>query len=219
MPERVIDVYRRYEVPPNLQRHLLRVAAVAELVQGAWRGPALDRERLRRVLLLHDVGNIVKADYVALPHLLEEEQPRVAHWLAVQRGYHARFGRDAGLATRGLAREIGLGDDELSLLDRMDFMRNEETVAGRDYHVKLAAYADQRVGPFGILSLSERLAEAKARYRADPGAFMASPRAARLIEHAHEIEAQIFECCGLEPHEIDDASAAPVIAALRSFEL
>ncbi len=217
MPERVIDLYRRYEVPPNLQRHLLRVAAVAELVLERWRGPALARDRIVRVLLLHDIGNIVKADYVALPQLLEEEQPRVAHWLEVQRRYHARFARDERLATHTIAREVGLGAEELELLARMDFMRNDETAASDDYHAKLAAYADQRVGPFGILSLEARLAEAKQRYRADPSAFMASARASALIAHAHEIETQVFECCAIEPHEIHDEAAAPVIEALRSF--
>lgn len=215
----VIEIYRRYEIPPNLRRHHLRAAAVAALMCDAWHGPPVRRERLVRVLLLHDLGNIVKADYKAWPQVLEEEQPRVAHWIGVHQRYRARFGEDADRATRTLAGEVGLDREELALLDGMSFMHNERTLAGRDYETKLAAYADQRVGPFGILSLYDRLEEAKARYGAGPGAFMGSRRAATLMACAHRIEQEVFCHCTLRPEDIDDRTAQPVMEALRSFEI
>jgi hypothetical protein len=215
----IAEVYRHYEVPPNVQRHMLRVAAVAEQMGRHWHGPPLRRERLVTVLLVHDLGNIVKCDYVNLPHMLEEEQGRVEHWRAVQARYQARFGTDDHLATHALAREVGLDDAALGLLDRMAFEHNDETAAGGDLEAKIAAYADHRVGPRGVLSLADRFAEIKQRYRGAAGAFMQSARAEELIDCAYTIEKQLALCCGLAPADIDDASIRPWMESLRGFEV
>lgn len=214
----VAELYRRHEVPPNLQRHMLRAAAVAEMILDAWRGPAVDRRRVRRVLLVHDIGNIVKADYDRRPDMLEEEQGRVEHWRAVQARLRERFGADDALATATLARESGLDARELALLARMSFDRNDAILAGDDFEDKIAAYADQRVAPRGILSVRARLDEARERYRDAPGAFMASARAAHLIECAPRIEAQIFARCDVAPDAIHDRSAAPHVRRLSTSE-
>jgi hypothetical protein len=218
MSASIAELYGRYEVPPNLQRHMLRVAAVAEMILDAWHGPPVDRRRVRRVLLVHDIGNIVKADYEHSPEMLEEEQGRVDHWRDVQARYRAQFGRDDALATASIARAAGLDAREIDLLERMSFNRNDAILAGDDLEEKLAAYADQRVAPRGILPVRERLDEALERYRDAPGTFMASARAAHLIECAPRIEVQIFAHCRLAPTAIDDPSAAPYIARLHAIE-
>ncbi len=212
-------VYERHEVPPNVQRHMLRVAAVAERIGQRWYGPPFNRERVLSVLLVHDLGNIVKCDYENLPHMLEEEEPRAAHWSEVQARFRARFGADDHLATRALAAESGLGAEALALLDRMAFEHNDATLAGDDFEVKIAAYADQRVGPRGIVSLAERFTELKARYTGASGALLHGARGASLMECAHRIEEQLFARCRLAPADIDDAAVAPIVEALRDFEL
>lgn len=213
----IADVYRTHEVPPNVQRHMLRVAAVAEQILTGWRGARVDRGRLLTVLLVHDLGNIVKCDYDGLPHMLEEEQPRVEHWRAVQARHRARFGSDDHLATVTLARELGLDAAALDLLERMAFERNDETLAGSDPEAKIAAYADQRVGPRGVVSLAARFAEIKERYRGAAGAYMHTPRADFLIGCAHRIEEQVLASCALAPGDVTDASIAPIVESLRGF--
>ena len=212
-------LYRRLEIPPNLQRHMLRVAAVATLVWRHWRGDKLDGARVIRVLLLHDLGNIVKCDYQAMPEMLEEEQPNVAHWRQVQRRYLARFGPDAALATSTLAHACGLDGRERALLAGMDFWRTREASKGDDYEVMLAAYADHRVSPFGVVSQRARFAEAVARYQTTPDSPMSTPRAQRLIACGYHIEERLFEHCSLLPSAIDDAAIAPLLPGLREVDL
>lgn len=211
----VAELYGQLEVPPNLQRHMLRAAAVARLILDAWRGPALDQTRVIRVLLVHDLGNIVKADYDALPEMLEEELPRVEHWRAVQARQRARYGLDAAAATRAMAAEAGLDDDEQALLAAMDFWRTREAAEGENFEVMLAAYADHRVAPFGVVSQRERFAEARARYADAPGAPMATAKAQAMIAAAYRIEDRLFAHCTIAPNTIDDRAVAPVIASLR----
>lgn len=215
----ITEVYRHHQVPPNVQRHMLRVAAVAEQIGQTWQGPPIQRERLLTVLLVHDLGNIVKCDYDNLPHMLEEEQPRVEHWRAVQARYRARFGTDDHVASHTLARELGLDAAALDLLDRMAFEHNDETAAGDDFEAKIAAYSDHRVGPRGLLSLTDRFVEIKQRYQGAAGAFMHSPRADFLIDCAHQIERQVVACCDLAPADIDDLTIQPWLESLRSFQI
>jgi hypothetical protein len=198
---------------------MLRVAAVAEWLIQRWNGPRINRRRLMRVLLVHDIGNIVKRDYDRLPELPDAERVDVETWREVQARYRSRFGDDDELANRTLAREIGLDDDELDLIDRMQFEQNDKICASDDHDLKLAAYADHRVGPSGILSLSGRFDDIRRRYRGAYSAFMQSARAAFLMDCATRIERQIFEHCPFAPRDIDDIAVTPLTFALASFEM
>ena len=117
------QIYYVYHVPQLLQLHLLRVAAVARLIADNWDGPALDRQKLDRVLLLHDIGNIVKIDLNAPGSLSVHED--LQQYLADQQQYQQRFGQDDHLASREIAREIGLTSDELDFMDAKIFVKNE----------------------------------------------------------------------------------------------
>jgi hypothetical protein len=170
-------VYDRYSVPAGLRAHMLRVAGVATIILDHWQGSSVDRGSLIRVLLLHDIGNVVKMD-----------DPGVA---AVRLRYEQRYGADDHQVSLDIGREIGLSDAELDLMSRKVFLRNDQTRDGPDCAAKIGAYADQRVAPSGVLPLLERLAEGVARYRDKPGSSMNNPRTPALIEAAAEIEAQI----------------------------
>jgi len=206
----ITDIYRRYGIPEGLQMHMLRVAAIADQVLSAWHGPSVDRESLIRVLLLHDMGNIVKMDHE------HYESPRM---LAVREEYMSKFGKDDHRVSLEIAKELGLSGKELALMDGKVFIRNDETVASKDYARKIGAYADQRAAPDGVSILLIRLREAQHRYRDKPGSSMNNPRTEMLIECALQIEKQLMEHCDLKPEDITDASVAPFLERLRTFEI
>ena len=217
MSETANDLYTEWRVPPNLQRHLLTVAAVADAVLDAWFGPPIDRNRILRVLLLHDIGNVVKSDFDNQPNLLEEEQDRIDHWKHVQAEMIDRFGKDDHVASHRIAEIIGLSRDELALLDAKIFIKNDLTRESTDYELKLAAYADQRVAPHGVMGLLDRLSEAKERYRDKPGSSMNNPRTDLLIECAVAIENQLRQYMRINPDSITQDTLSDRIATLRHF--
>ena len=57
---KVLQIYEKYYLPENLQMHMLRVAACSWLIIDHWNGPQIDKNAIIRVLLLHDMGNMLK---------------------------------------------------------------------------------------------------------------------------------------------------------------
>lgn len=219
MHREVILIYEQLKIPPHLQRHMLRVAAVSEWIGERWAGPELNRELLRRVLLLHDLGNIVKGSYIDHPELLEEEAEHAEEWSRVQTEYVACYGSDDHIVSRALAASVGLKQAELDFMDAKVFVRNDETVKSSDYNLKIAAYSDQRVAPLGVLPLEERLRDAQRRYRDKPGSSMNNPRTEVLISSAFEIEAQIAKHCKDSLVEINDEAILTYVDRLKSYRL
>lgn len=206
----ITDIYKSYGIPEKLQMHMLRVAGIADQVLSTWHGPSIDRESLMRVLLLHDMGNIIKID-------CEPDENQLTS--TTREEYISKFGKNDHRISLEIAKELGLSDKELTLMDGKVFIRNDETVASQDYARKIGAYADQRAAPGGVNPLLMRLREAQRRYLDRPGSSMNNPRTEMLIECALEIEKQIMEHCDIEPEEITDASVAPFIEHLHTFEI
>lgn len=208
------EIYDEYCVPDVLQLHLLRVAAVARMIADSWNGPNLSSDMLDRVLLLHDIGNIVKMDLHEGPSWSADQLRR---YREVQSSYSAKYGTDDHLASREIARDVGLSEDDLDFMDAKVFIKNDSTLASSDFNLKVAAYADQRVAPTGVVGLLPRLREAQRRYRDKPGSSMNNPRTEMLIDCAVKIEEQIAAHLSFPVDAIDDELIAPHMHALRSY--
>jgi hypothetical protein len=197
----IAEIYDRYEVPEHLRLHMLRVAALGCVIDDNWSGPALRRAELRRVLLIHDIGNVVK-------------MPRESSDTEQRRALIQKYGNDDHAASYAIAREVDLTKSELALMDAKVFVRNDETLKSNDYTLKVAAYADQRVAPQGVMSLIKRLREAQDRYRDKPGSSMNNPRTPELIDCAIQIETQLAPYLRIAPDAIDNQTVSPYIERL-----
>lgn len=206
----ITDIYKHYGIPEMLQMHMFRVAAIADQILSAWNGPNINRESLMRVLLLHDMGNIVKMN------IEPSESPQTR---CMREKYYSKFGKDDHSVSHEIAKELGLSEDELSLMDGKVFIKNDETLLSNNYPRKIGAYADQRAAPDGVLPLLTRLREAQRRYRNKPGSSMNNPRTEKLIECALKIEKQLMAHCNIEPSDITDSSISFFLENLRTFEV
>ncbi len=160
---------------------------------------------MTRVLLVHDIGNIVKAG---------EPDPS-----SQREDFVRRYGSNDHAASRQIGAELGLTPAELDLMDAKVFVRNAETVNSSDYTLKVAAYADQRVAPSGVEALMQRLKEAEGRYRDRPGSSMNNPRTPELVQCASEIEKQVLTHADLEANAIHNSAIGPYVATLKSVDL
>ena len=63
----IFNIYAKYKIPPQLQTHQLRVAAVAKTIcEHLW--PKLsDMRTIISTCLVHDMGNIIKFDLDKFP--------------------------------------------------------------------------------------------------------------------------------------------------------
>jgi hypothetical protein len=210
-------VYSAYRIPPSLRMHMLRVAAVAAMVCEKWSGPGINRNDIILTSLIHDIGNIVKGNYDRFPALYPEQWADLKYWKAVQEVTAKRYGDTDQEATLNIAKELNVSDRVLYLLERKVFLRNEETLGSDDWDLKICAYADQRVAPRAVMSILERLVEAKERYRGVVHASVNSPRFQILTDCAERIEKQISQHLKIRTDQINDATTEPYIEKLRGY--
>lgn len=202
------NVYERFNIPPNLREHMLRVARVAGTILKNWHGQELNKEDIIAVCLIHDLGNIVKMDFSSEIgiKMLGKEANRIEHWKKVRQDIIKKYGEDEYQASRKMAEELDINKRLLFLLELNKVRIDKERLVSDDWEAKICSYADLRVSPFGVVSLVERFEDLKKRYaklnRDETGRnFFERFKAAGL-----EMEKQIFENVSISPQEINDRS-------------
>ena len=206
----ILKIYNQYHLPENLQMHMLRVAACTNLILDNWTGKPIDRKAITRVSLLHDMGNMVK--------IPEEGQDR--EFIVIRRKYFEEYGTNDHEINMVIGKNQGLNNKELEILDGKRSRKNEQTAKSDNYEIKICAYCDQRVAPDGVVSLKERLEDAKIRYKDKPlSVWSNEEKANQLIKWALEIEKQVMECCRLKPEDINNQSIQTYIDRLKEYEI
>jgi len=211
------DIYEAYRVMPSLQLHQLRVAAVGQMVC-----EALTQEvnvgEVTLACLFHDMGNIIKSDLSRYPEFLEPEG--LAHWEAVKADYIARYGADTHAANVAIAKEIGLPEHVVRIIDSIGFSNIQAIAAGTWLELKIVEYGDIRVGPHGVVSLEARFADALERYAHRYESRGAAETAYVLYaEYSKRIEKDLLESTHLLPSDITEKEASLRFGALRAYEI
>jgi hypothetical protein len=63
----VLEVYTKYRIPPNLQMHMLRVAAVGDLVSSHWNiSGQVDVNLIINTLPIHDTTQLMLLKYQSM---------------------------------------------------------------------------------------------------------------------------------------------------------
>lgn len=207
----IIEIYKKYHLPENLQMHMLRVAACSSLIIDNWTGVEIDNKAIIRVCLLHDMGNIVK-----IPEDFSKEQ----EFLKIRKKYFDKYGTNDHEINLEIGKQEGLTEQELTILDGKRSRKNEETLKSNSYERKICAYCDQRVAPDGVVSIKERLEDAKVRYKNKPlSVWSNEEKANHLIECSLGIEKQIMQYCKLKPEDINDFSIKEYIEKLKTYNI
>jgi hypothetical protein len=200
-------IYFRFPVPENLVFHLRTVAGVGAFVADNWVGPAINRNDLVAYLLLHDVGNIAKMDFTNTSLMTPHDVGKIEHWKTAQAKVHAKYGKDDHQVTLGMIRDLDLPPRVLALLEHDDWRKLDVIAAGNDWEQKIGKYADYRTGPFGVITLQERIADLEKRY-----AGKLAPEDQENLKKfniaLHNIEAQITKNLRIPVQDITDEAVA-----------
>jgi hypothetical protein len=211
------EIYRHYQLMPNLQQHMFRVAAVAEvigreLLKAKLSDAALsftdqDLQDVLAALLLHDLGNMAKFKLDYFPEFVLPEG--LAYWQAEQEQFWAKYGKNAHQATLQMLDELGVSSRVKELVDSVSFNKAKKNLDSPDYARKLCAYADMRVGPHGVVSLEERFRDGQKRYQPEGKVDRFSYAMAACLR---KIEHQLFAPLSIGPEEITDQRVSPLLA-------
>lgn len=199
----ITQIYSEYRLIPALQEHQLRVSAVAKQICESMAEP-VDEESVIKTTLLHDMGNIIKSIFSIFPEFLAGKS--VEYWQGVKDDYIAKYGDDEHHATAEIAKELNVDDKVLKLLGSVGFSKAIFNAKNGSLEAKICCYSDMRVGPYGILSLSERLAEGKKRYGNVGKSFIDPTVYDGIVKSVYEIEKQVFAHSKITPEQITNAS-------------
>ena len=149
-------------------------------------------------LLLHDLGNIVKFK-------LGEE---LDYWKGIQQETIVKYGSVDHEVTQKMLHELDVNERVAFLVSEMGFENLHRAIDSKDIELKICLYADQRVAPYGIVSISERFADLRKRYKDTP---IVDRCSALQEESALLLEHQIFQTSALHPSELNDQTIPCVV--------
>lgn len=177
----VKQIYEQYVIPPNLQKHMLRVAALSTILTESWKKEKLDRESVVIACVFHDMANIIKFNFNK-PSLFKEEEGQANYWRKVQTIVMQKYGNNVHSATLRICQEIGLSKKVLGIIEKLDWDNTLKILEQQDYESAIPIYCDMRIGPHGIMSLLDRIENLSTRNKQHDMSFI--KKAAEFLEVA-----------------------------------
>jgi hypothetical protein len=209
---RILDIYKRFNIPPNLREHMIRVYGIICFFQNHWTGGPIDWNVVKKMALLHDMGNLVKFNFDKFPEFLGSEITNIDYWRQAQSQFIQKYGSNDHEATKKILIEIGLNPQIIDAILSKNFKQSETIMSSQYWPTKLLHYADMRVIPAGIGSLEDRIADIRLRY-----------------SHVPDLEAQILSCRKIETQiqsqlnisvqELSDKTVKVELSDLATFEI
>ncbi len=194
----ILNIYEQYDIPENLQLHMLRVAAVGKIICDNSTSQVIDADLIIKTLLLHDMGNIIKFNFKNTSMFAPEDSEKVESYKVTQENFIRKYGNDADKATLQIVKEISSDDQIAQLCENSHGEAMHKYNDGDFWHEKICYYSDMRIGLHGILSVDQRFEDLKKRY----------PHEKNELERYHQeckiIEQQIQKMCALDLESIND---------------
>ncbi len=211
--KKIGEIYKKYKIDSLLIMHQMRVASIAWKICNEM-NIKVNKNNIILACLFHDMGNIIKYDFIHFSERYEKEG--LEYWKNIQQEFIAKYGFNEHVATLIINKEIGLGLEVIELIEVMDSKVMEKIYLSDSFDLKICKYADLRAAPHAVVSLNERLEEAKKRYEGHRNAFDAEQR--KLFkENIEKIENQIFSKCKIKPEDINDETIKPYLEKLTDF--
>jgi len=213
---KITEIYKKYKIPPNLELHQLRVAAVAKIICDNFE-KKLDKNSIITACLLHDMGNILKFNFDIFDDDFYAPKGR-NYWKRVQQEFRKKYGDDEYGAAEEILSELGIKESICKLNAHIQFSQAGTLIESSNFGKKIRFYSDCRVSPFSVVSLEERMEEGSKRYALQKGKYN-EDEFNLLANHAKTLENQIFKRSKIKPSDITDENVNPLVEELKDFEI
>lgn len=200
---KIEEIYQRFSVPKNLQEHMFRVFGIVCVIGASWRGEELDWDLLKKLTLLHDLGNIVKFNLKEEETYLKEKQKLMIE----------KYGADDHEATGKMVKELGFDEVAVDVIQQKSFGNSIAIANSQNYLLKILYYADMRVLPNGIGSLEDRLLDVRNRMPK----YTSRPDFEDLVNACREVEVQLQKHTNIPLSDVSNETIAPYIIEASGY--
>ncbi len=189
------QIYQKYQLPVNLQNHMLWTAALGLLISSRWKGAKLDTRLITTNLLLHDIANLIKFDFNSpLSQQSITEKRDLKYWQNVKKNLKQNYGSDVLSASIRIIQELNpqKSDKIIDLLKKHTF----ETIPSLlntqgSWEHKIVLYCDIRFKPEGISSLSDRIRDLQKRYQNRDDSWINKQTFKHRLDNSLKLEQQL----------------------------
>jgi putative nucleotidyltransferase with HDIG domain len=173
------EIYRKFSIPNNLQEHMLRVGALAEIITQNWQGRIIDSQAIIKAALLHDIAKPLTFD-LAKQAKYGLSETEINNLEKLQILIKEKYGQEEHAATTKIVASLGCDASAIRIVSNSEWKFAPKLIKEGDIESLIAIYCDMRIGLKGILTLDERLADLKTRFANED--FAAHAKNGRAIE-------------------------------------
>lgn len=205
----VEQVYSHFHTPKNLQHHMIRVAALTQLVIDHWMGQPIDRQSVLATALFHDLAKPITFDMNNQKQFVKSEaelrQLQIDHDDLIQ-----RFGTNEHEALVKMFKEIGLSEKAQKLVNNLEWSYSDRLIEENDFESLIPIYCDMRISPKGIVAIADRILELDSRVPVEDLDLR--------LASAERLEKIIQDNTSFDLNSIDDKQINQDSAKLTHFE-
>lgn len=207
------QIYKQYAIPINLREHMYRTAAVGSVIADSLTAKPVSADNIIQTLLLHDMGNILKFDLSNASLLSDQDKARVNELERIQQDFTNKYGKTPDEATIAILEELFVTQEIVSLVKQAHWSKSPKLLNTYHWNAKIAIYADMRVGPFGVMSLSDRFDNLINRRPES------KQEIANLKIYGKKLEQDIQKNCSYSLSAINDAKIEPIVTVLPQTQI
>jgi len=202
---KINEIYQRFSIPQNLREHMFRVFGVVSVIEKNWIGEKLDWELLKKLTLLHDLGNIVKFNLKEEDMYLKETQQAIID----------KYGPDDHIATGKMVSELGFDQEAVDIIQSKSFGNSVVIANSNNYLLKILYYADMRVLPTGVGTLEDRLFDVRNRMPK----YTSRPDFEDLVNSSRQVEKQIQSFVSISLNTITNESIISYLSDASTIDI
>ncbi|MBD3250437.1 MAG: hypothetical protein GF381_02630 [Candidatus Pacebacteria bacterium] len=218
---KIKQVYQKYYITPNLEKHMLWTAAVGLLVMEQWQGPTIDEQLVTTALLTHDLGNLVKfdldSDFSRQHSGLSNSQ--LDQLKSVQTKFRIKYSANADQANIAIARELQLSERIVRILALHSFQDIPELLQNPNWEHILCLYGDLRISPDGLVSVKDRVLDLRDRYLERDPQWSQTEFVNQSLQASLELEKQLQQQTKTDLNSLSQQQIDQKIKGLLEFEI
>lgn len=203
------DIYYRFSTPSNLQDHMLRVGALAEIICSSWTGKNIENNSIVQACLLHDIAKPLNFD-LAKQAKFGLSETDINNLEKLQQMIREKYDSNEHKAVVKICREIGCPNTAVEIVDDLEWEHTTRLLSEKKTESLIAIYCDMRISPKGILPLVDRMNELKTRDHD-------SNRMDELSLAGQELEKWIQSNTSIDLNSIDNHQINSKIELLRKL--